>query len=326
MSKKESPQVVFCHVKDMDDFWLFLSKQSKGYLFRGHEKSSWRLQSSIERSLEEQMNFLKQRYSLQEYNDWQCKNALIEKGYTIPKLKDEYYAIDSYRRHVQIADKSMIEAAAMLQHYGGKTRLLDVTSSILVALFFAFENCNDKERAIWAFSESIFYSRSGIIDNWAEQNTPNGYEPSLCQYELLNNYYLRNAQCLEDANKCFSNEDNTSGATNNKGIIPIRIIGNNSRLTAQNGAFLFPKTLHPFEENLLAALKINDAKILQDGNQTFDSVAAYQKSHIPRPSIVKLIFPKHFYENAQSLLQQANISARSIYPDEIGLAKSIRYW
>ena len=326
MSEKKSPQIVFCHVKDMDDFWLFLSKQSEGYLFRGHEKSSWRLQSGFERSREERMNFLTQKHSLQQHNEWKSKNILIEKGYKIPKLKDEYYALDSYRHYAQIADKSMIEAAAMLQHYGGKTRLLDVTSSILVALFFAFENCNAEERAIWAFAESIFYSQSGIIDNWAVQNTPNEYDPLLCRYELLNNYNLRNAQCLEDANKCFSKEDNTSGAENAKGIIPIRIAGNNSRLTAQNGAFLFPKTLHPFEENLLAALDINDAKLLQDGSQTFNSVAAYQSAYISRPSIIKLIFPKYFYENAQLILQQANISERSIYPDEIGLAKSIRYW
>ena len=42
--------------------------------------------------------------------------------------------------------------------------------------------------------------------------------------------------------------------------------------------------------------------------------------------VIKLIIPAGIRHLADRLLNAANISYRSIYPDEIGIAKSIKYW
>ena len=43
-------------------------------------------------------------------------------------------------------------------------------------------------------------------------------------------------------------------------------------------------------------------------------------------AIVKLVFPAKIHHLAERLFNAANISYQSIYPDEIGIAKSIKYW
>jgi len=327
------PKVVFCKVKDIDDFWLFLKWRTRDYLFRGHEKAEWNLQNSLERFYDDRWKFLLKKHSWGEKDKSKAERIMRNMGLgKLATLQEEYYALDSYKHHAQLENKSMIATAAILQHYGGKTRLLDVTSSIFIALFFAFENCNTEKRAIWAFSESMLYTTCGITDTLLPDGLSEEQRESMAEdlaadnYELLNNHFLRNKMCLEYAEKCFSCSENNYGLKNHQGIIPIRVDGNNSRLTAQNGAFLFPKTLYPFESNLIAALGCDNENILRDGEKVFDSVAEYNKSKIRGVPVVKLIFPEDFYDAAQQILQQANISARSIYPDEIGLAKSIRYW
>ena len=43
-------------------------------------------------------------------------------------------------------------------------------------------------------------------------------------------------------------------------------------------------------------------------------------------TVIKMVFPIAFRREAEKLLTAANLSASSVYPDEIGLAQSIRYW
>ena len=49
-------------------------------------------------------------------------------------------------------------------------------------------------------------------------------------------------------------------------------------------------------------------------------------SNIVNAAIIKLIFPVKIRHLVERLFNAANISCQSIYPDAIGVAKSIKYW
>ena len=109
------------------------------------------------------------------------------------------------------------------------------------------------------------------------------------------------------------------------GVIPIQLIGNNTRITSQNGLFLFPINFNPFVENLASSISITSDEInnpsFKIGNlETIDYRHAIQRAYL-----VKIVFDKKISDGAWRILEQANISARSVYPDITGIAKSIRY-
>ena len=109
-----------------------LGSRKRTFLFRGQKDAEWELETSLDR-------FLKQ----------------IHKS---DKKKVEPYLIEEFqRRYRNYANNvpnrnNKIEWWALMQHYGAPTRLLDWTHSYFVALFFALEDIENrnKQSAVWA--------------------------------------------------------------------------------------------------------------------------------------------------------------------------------
>jgi len=55
--------------------------------------------------------------------------------------------------HLIPEDSDAAAWLGLIQHYGGPTRLLDVTRSPYIALFFAFEATGAHERVVWAIDD-----------------------------------------------------------------------------------------------------------------------------------------------------------------------------
>ena len=119
---------------------------TENFLFRGHSDSSWELEPTLERirpDLED--NFLREWYG-----------------------RAEKHSIENYKRAIKLFidnkenryisnDITPLEWLSIMQHHGAATRLLDVTSSPLIAAFFASADVSSitKERCIWAFPLKI---------------------------------------------------------------------------------------------------------------------------------------------------------------------------
>jgi hypothetical protein len=100
-----------------------------GSLFRGEEKTEWTLRTSIEREFE---GVPREEYEQRMLLHFQRRAQHWLPAHLIPNALDTFAWL------------------GLIQHYGGPTRLLDVTQSLYIALYFAFEAPGNHDRVVWA--------------------------------------------------------------------------------------------------------------------------------------------------------------------------------
>ena len=146
------PRTILLRLKDWREFTKALFIMSKGsWLYRGHADMKWRLQSSLEREME----------SCPVDNPSVSERDNIELFRANSKLLGFSFGSD-------------IETLVAMQHHEAKTRLVDFSTSLMVALYFAYEKLQRGERVIYAVnlnalceSDSLRrrYQEYGIMPN-----------------------------------------------------------------------------------------------------------------------------------------------------------------
>lgn len=104
--------------------------------FRGQGSARWGLQSPLERDAA--------RFGVPRQGLWEREKVM--------------FRLFRERAHLYSRDfnvpKSTFEWYALIRHYGGPSRMLDITSSYLVAAYFALSDSQrNTDAAIWAFCE-----------------------------------------------------------------------------------------------------------------------------------------------------------------------------
>ena len=296
-------------VNTWEEFFAIAVKVSSGnWVFRGHESSAWKLQSSLER----------EHAKYRKCNETCNSVPVYEKGRSIQLIdkfdietyelamdetpESERFAITRFRELTRKTTLGLsdIECLATMQHYGAKTRLLDFSTSILVALFFAFENrITQKQRSVYAINiEMIKNGLCGLV----ESNMP------IVQSEHI----LRRL-----ANK------NIRGTPIglSEGILPVWAIGNNPRLVAQSGMFLLPLTHEGFEPNLRKSLGLKRG--WERGRRV--SCKKFLELYSSMMKIFKINFNANMERTAWQILDICNVSSYQVFPDIVGIAKGVRY-
>lgn len=296
-------------VNTWEEFFTIAVMVSSGnWVFRGHESSTWKLQSSLER----------EHAKYRKYNETCNSVPVYGKGRSIQLIdkfdieayelamdetpESERFAIARFRELTRkiTSGLSDIECLATMQHYGAKTRLLDFSTSILVALFFAFENrITQQQRSVYAVNIKMI-------------------ENGLCRLVTSNMPIVQGEHILRElANK------NISGAPIglSEGILPVWAIGNNPRLVAQSGMFLFPLTHEGFETNLRKALGLESG--WEKGMRV--SCKRFLELYSSGMKIFKINFNENLERTAWQILDICNVSSYQMFPDVVGIAKGVRY-
>jgi hypothetical protein len=345
IDKNTQPNVVFCRVNTSEDYYTLCRILSWGkWIYRGHENSLWHLQHSLERVIEERNSYINKLETIIFDKNDEFLFAFLEK--TKDPIDDmylnEYNAIQDYMSKTHQLNLSKIEALCNLQHYGGKTRLLDFTFSINIALYMSLENKNKFHcRCIWAINYKSLNEKleNLIIKYFVNDKTTE--EKLITKFNLEG--YFQNKLYHEFVKMCFYDEDSDEIPIDQDIIIPIVIPDQNPRITAQNGLFLFPTTFEPFLKCLCNTF---DLKIEEDrkNNKTqkiypdlynkrkninfFDGYEEFKENSevIAEAKIIKIILSPAFEVEGEKILDASNITPYDIYPDFVGIAKSIEYW
>ena len=110
------------------------------------------------------------------------------------------------------------------------------------------------------------------------------------------------------------------------GVLPLYTAPMNKRQLAQAGTQLMPLSFGPFVNNLAAALRIGNTKEINSPSYVVKDISHRHIDNVPSHiALIKMVFDKSMEKDAWDILDQSNINPFTIYPDLIGLAKSMRY-
>ena len=304
---RQVPKTVLLKLNSWRDFTKALFIMSKGtWLYRGHADLKWRLQSSLERELES------------------CP-ADNPSG----RERDNIELFRSNSKLLGFTFDSDIETLVAMQHHEAKTRLVDFSTSLMVALYFAFEPHYraPRERVIYAVnfnalcvSDSLRrryqeYAKRRVVRRFLDEMIKLGRG----RYVLVEDVEFRRfaSEAANDVIRNGSSED---------GILPLYTAPMNMRQRAQAGVQLMPLTFHPFIDNLGVSLRVDDVNEIESPSYVVGDISKRHIEDIPGEVVlVKMVFDKKMEGDAINILDQANINAFTIYPDIIGLARSLRY-
>ncbi|WP_239249377.1 FRG domain-containing protein [Candidatus Nitrotoga sp. M5] len=260
------------------------------WAYRGQMDSAWPLETTL-------------------YREAARNNSLEWK--TLSSRED--WLLYQFRRfaHHYCADlppeKDILDWLALIQHYGGPTRLLDFSYSLYVAAFFAVETAVG-DAAIWALSlptlelatyERLGYWPTGSIDEVRRSNNSKFHE-------------------LKET------------PTNVQTVIHVEPDRMHERLFVQQGLFLAPTDPNePFLKNLGAAFKVRYRSVLtkreQKWTRSLDDRTGNEYGVSGYIALVKIILPKEHHREILEDLMSMNISAATLFPGLEGFSRSLRF-
>jgi hypothetical protein len=263
-----------------------------GCVFRGQGRAEWQLETTLHRealrlnlgALGIEMLRGRESHLIQEFQRFA--------HHYLPVLPDDHDAL---------------AWLALIQHYGGPTRLLDFSYSPYVAAFFAVDNAAS-DAALWMIDRSSL---------------------EMASYNRLHHFPTGSISDLADANAMllFGKKGPERDHPAVLHVEPSRL---HERIWIQKGLFLAPT--HPdksFHANLLSAFFRRSERQL-DKRPVRWNTALEQRTQTEFPdrsfvSVLKIILPRSIHGAILADLESMNNSSATLLPGLEGFARSLRH-
>ena len=218
--------------------------------------------------------------------------------------------------------------------------MVDFTESVLVALYFALNGCDDGQHdfAVWcvdgkslcnveiqkAINKAV--SRDYGIDAMRKLNG-RGYRDVNRGRPIRCTGVYYNAISAISANEEFAENilgdeiDNPQLNEVGLDIIWLYPKHRNARMGAQAGLFLMPTHL---DKSFMEALKASCNSLASDSLNIENTLTVDNVKSLRLDPIVKFEFNADLRDEGRILLKMANITPRNVYPDIEGIVKELR--
>lgn len=269
-----------------EDKYVVGSGRGAAHLFRGHDDADCPLQTTLDR-----------------YGGTRKRQA-------------EDFLLREFRRRMHqylpsgSIPKSNLVTLALMQHYGVPTRLLDVTRSPYVALYFAVRDAlKDADAAVWAFNctniRTSSLKRVFRKDPALGKQIGRFYDPraSFTRQELFAKWFMPDVS--------QSDLQSPESLRHHDIILDLEPFTMNPRLTVQQGLFLVSGSpSKTFDETLVDLLQEIESQIGETGGR--------------EPSVVKIVIPGKLRRPLMRHLEKMNITAATLFGGLEGFATSLR--
>lgn len=286
-------------VRKLNSRQSIMSYDRRSWAFRGQGETSWELESSLGRIVEYQ------------------KHSGESVGKRLKMFERE--AMWSFRREVSHYPEyhgfEGVDMLALMQHYECKTRLLDFTMTPLVALFMALEQ-NEQ-----LYRNGVAYAERHLCKTEVECERPSFAVwavdlNALCGYDQS----LKSGRTVEEV---WCEADEIIRGNENNNVLGIKVVFPSKcskRISAQDGLFLMATNLaESFERNLREELSgLRDADIVP-----VDLSSLTDNGLNRLPPVCKFVFDGSLREEVKVLLREANITAKTAFPDLTGLGRFV---
>lgn len=260
------------------------------WAYRGQTNSDWPLETTLYR--EADRNGSLKWASLRSREDW---------------LLYQFRRFAHHYRTDLPSEEDTLDWLALIQHYGGPTRLLDFSYSLYVAAFFAVETAVG-DAAIWAINlPTLDIATFECLDFWPEG--------AIHETRRANN---------DKFHELLKNPNNI------RTVIHVEPDRMHERLYLQQGLFLAPTDPNePFLKNMAEAFKVSHRSLInrreQKWTRTLDNRTAAEYGESGYIAMVKIIIPREDHHEILEDLKSMNISAATLFPGLEGFSRSLRY-
>jgi hypothetical protein len=268
-----------------------LSEALSGCVYRGQANASWELTTTLQRATTQ---FSKEEFlNVVGLDKWLSNREIWV-------LREFQRRAHHYVDDLPPTDRTL-EWLALIQHYGGPTRLLDFTHSFYVAAFFALENALT-DACVWAVKTDPIKS---CVKVKTEAKVDN---------ERVDQTNQRHIQFVERFIGTLEEEKMVAY------VEPERM---NERLSIQQSLFLFPCDLaHSFQENLEASIS-SSTNTTPSQELLFPFSDDQDLVDFGNAQLIKIIIPKRSHTFALLDLKKANITSATLFPGLDGFARSL---